>query len=42
MSMGAMLSISALAHNITMLILSICVLLDCINTIHKYGLAWMI
>ena len=33
--------ISALAH-IRMLILSICVLLECINTIYKYGHAWVI
>ena len=33
--------ISALAH-VRMLILSICVLLECINTIYKYGHAWMI
>ena len=33
--------ISALAH-IRMLILSICVLLECIKTIYKYGHAWVI
>ena len=33
--------ISALAH-IRMLILSIYVLLECINTIYKYGHAWVI
>ena len=33
--------ISALAH-IKILILSICVLLECINTIYKYGNAWVI
>ena len=34
-------SISALAH-IRMLLLSICVLLECLNTIYKYGHAWVI
>ena len=33
--------VSALAH-IRMLILNICVFLECINTIYKYGHAWMI
>ena len=33
--------ISALAH-IRMLMLSICVLLERINTVYKYGQAWVI